>query len=225
MVTGQEFKDLYWHQYLMIEEDFLSTRLYLEIEHDNADAYSSYYRRLILEIGSEVDVCCKALCKSIGASDAKSIGAYGKAICAKNVGFPLVAVEFELGASRHAFNPWDAWATPGISKKGGTVYNPPSWWTVYNKLKHQRADTLEIDGVKKKCHEFASQKYLLRALAGLFQVEAYHYREVIGPSTNNSLQTPTPGSRIFHLSGQGWDKVPHPVGNGPVVVGTTLVLS
>lgn len=224
-MTEREFKDLYWHQYLMIEEDFLSTRPYLEIESDNADAYSSYYRRLILEIGSEVDVCCKALCKSIGVSDAKSIGVYGRTICAQKVEFPLVKVEFKLGASQHTFNPWGSWSSSRASKKGESIYDPPSWWTVYNKLKHQRADTLEIDGVKQECHKFASQKYLMQALAGLFQVEAYQYREIIGASTPDLMQTPMPGSKIFHLSGQGWNQVPHPVGSNPLFVNGWVALS
>ena len=72
------FTNLYWKQYLLIEKEFRKSNKYVALSIDNYNTYSDLYARILLQIGSEVDVVSKLICKEINAgSNADNIVKYG----------------------------------------------------------------------------------------------------------------------------------------------------
>lgn len=58
-MTSDEFTNRYWRQYLMIEKKFKTTVKYVAVDHENFSIYSDVYAKLLLQIGSEVDVVAR----------------------------------------------------------------------------------------------------------------------------------------------------------------------
>jgi len=62
---------------LSIERDFGRTLEYVELDDANANAFSDAYAKLLLLIGSEVDVVAKMLCNKVASTQkAENIGHY-----------------------------------------------------------------------------------------------------------------------------------------------------
>jgi len=60
-MTTKEFKRSYISHYLLLEKNFQSTTEYVTVAEDNYDAYSVSYLKLLLTIGSEIDVMLEFL--------------------------------------------------------------------------------------------------------------------------------------------------------------------
>jgi hypothetical protein len=58
----------YWQHFLGLEADFASTARYIEFSLRNFSTFSIEYAKLLLAIGSEVDVLCKVICERIDSS-------------------------------------------------------------------------------------------------------------------------------------------------------------
>jgi hypothetical protein len=58
----------YWQHFLALEADFTSTARYVEFSVSNFSTFSIEYAKLLLAIGSEVDVLCKVICERIDSS-------------------------------------------------------------------------------------------------------------------------------------------------------------
>ena len=55
----------YWQHFLALEADFAATSRYVELSQKNFATFSIEYAKLLLAIGSEVDVLCKIMCEKI----------------------------------------------------------------------------------------------------------------------------------------------------------------
>ena len=55
----------YWQHFLALEADFAATSRYVEFAEPNFKTYSTEFTKLLLAIGSEVDVLCKIICYNI----------------------------------------------------------------------------------------------------------------------------------------------------------------
>ena len=55
----------YWQHFLALEADFAATSRYVEFAQQNFATFSIEYAKLLLAIGSEVDVLCKIICEKI----------------------------------------------------------------------------------------------------------------------------------------------------------------
>ena len=146
----------HWNYFLAFDEDLETLSRYVEFHEDNYRCFSVEIARVLLAAASEVDVVAKLLCKKISAkSKAKTIDAYRTEICAK---YPKIAA-FEVVAARYGLRlqPWDQWS------KGKS----PFWWKAYNDVKHERD----------KSFGDANLKNLLNAVAGLFVMCLYLYKE------------------------------------------------
>lgn len=55
----KEFINTYWSQYILLEKEFVSTLHYLSLDRENEEAFSQAYLKLLLELGSEIDVAFK----------------------------------------------------------------------------------------------------------------------------------------------------------------------
>lgn len=195
-MSCEEFISAYWSQYILLEKEFISTLHYLSLDSENENAFSQAYAKLILELGSEIDVVLKQYCKNIDKSfKGTDMGEYKDCIQCNS---DFIKQQVEEKITHRILNPWIEWST---SSKRALC-----WWKVYNKVKHNRTELTEIDNVKKSSYKFANQKYTLLALAGLYQILVYtYYPLAIGE--NKKILTPMPGSRLFKLKGGMWDSI------------------
>lgn len=56
---------VYWKQYISIEKEFNNSLEYVTLDKDNFQIFSDRYVKLLLEIGSEIDIVCKEYCKEV----------------------------------------------------------------------------------------------------------------------------------------------------------------
>lgn len=142
----------YWQHFLALEADFAATLRYVEFSKENFGTYSVEYAKLLLAIGSEVDVLCKIICREIdGPAQRDNIDQYRACL----TGHTKIASE-EVLIRRYnlTFIPWCEWSS-------GT--NNPTWWKSYNNVKHQR-DSYFADANLVNC---------ANAISGLFIVALY----------------------------------------------------
>lgn len=172
-MTVKEFFDVYWQHYLLLEDDFLATKRYLEIDDFNKTAYSTEYSKQFQTICSEIDVFCKELCKEIdGSQSADKIQHYCKVITDSIPDFTETKINV-LYWDKEIY-PWRNWSYKISIDKNGILKinsnNNPKWWTLYNKVKHQRT-------TKKKSYKnipfykYANQENIINSLGALYILE------------------------------------------------------
>lgn len=197
-MTCDEFSNLYWAHYISLEKEFVQTIPYVSLSTENYSTYSEIYLKLLLEIGSEVDVSLKQYCVLLNpAFVGENISDYRACILAQKPSFfgEKVAVhEDEL-----LLKPWNNRNEKGVIS--------PFWWDAYNRCKHNRADKGKIgNSANREYYKFANLKYVLNGLAGLYQVLLYSYR-ILAMAENKKIEIPLPGSRLFTLKGSDWNTV------------------
>ena len=200
-MTSTDFLNYYWHQYIMLEKEFLATEQYVKIDPANYKTFSDAYAKLLLQIGSEIDVAAKMLCQIIDSTfNGDKIDCY-RDILSANTDF--LSTEIAVLNRSIVLKPWERWITASTNKPN------PFWWTAYNKVKHQRTDTVEIDGISQDSFRFANLEYTMNALAGLYQVDMYAYY-LLSNAESLKRNVPLPGSRLFNPSGTIWDNMDFP---------------
>jgi hypothetical protein len=148
--------EAHWNYFLAIERDLDVLSRYIEFDDSNFGCFSMEIARIVLAAGAEVDVVCKQICRSNSDTSANGINSYRESI--KSL-IPDIH-DFQVFIPRFGLTlqPWDNWrAERGI----------PDWWTAYNKIKHHRDS---------EYHQ-ASLKNALNAVAGLFVMVLYLYKE------------------------------------------------
>lgn len=146
-----------WYYFLSIERDFIETIDYVEIHAKNENTYSNEYAKLLLLIGSEVDVVAKMLCEQDAANLLRrNIIDYKKAIISAFPGFDTV--EIDIPRYDLHIKPWETWGQPSGES--------PLWWRAYNSVKHDRNTEFHL----------ASQKNTLHALCGWLSLLLYLHR-------------------------------------------------
>ncbi|MBR0231697.1 MAG: hypothetical protein IJQ53_05680 [Clostridia bacterium] len=198
-MTSQEFDNSFWTHYIMLEKEFMSTASYVRIDPENYNTFSNTYAKLLLQIGSEVDVVAKETCKLIRPQfrGEKIYQYYNVLSCETdfiNTKVPLLNYNIVL-------EPWkDIYLCP-IDNNTHIV-----WWMAYNKVKHERTGTVEINGVSKESYKFANLKNTLSALGGLYQLLLHTYYLVL-KTEGKVIDSPLPGSRLFKIEGTIWNSV------------------
>ncbi len=186
-----KFTRQFWRQYIMLEKEFASTEQFVTLHPDNSNTFSSAYSKLLLQIGSEVDIVAKVLCQIHEPTfSGDNINQYMTKLLSVYPDFEIIQVEvINTGI---IVEPWKDWSIKS-----------PSWWTVYNKVKHDRTKTGSVDSVQKEYYKFANQNYTLSALSGLFQLLIYSYYQ-LSVQEGKRIPVPLPGSRILKLNGSHW---------------------
>jgi hypothetical protein len=139
----------HWAYYFSLEDDFVETSRYVEICEDNFDTYSIQYVRMILAIGSEVDVVAKEVCRQINASNALgNIDQYRDILVVEKPAMPRL--RFGTAWNPLRLQPWQSW--------GNTPPTNPDWWRAYNTVKHERLSNLSLGNLRNT----------INALAGLY---------------------------------------------------------
>lgn len=190
------FLNVYWDQYIMLEKEFYHTLHYVSLSEDNYNTYSSAFIKIILQIGSEVDIALKYYCKLLNDSfDGDKIYKYRLFLQKNDPDF--CAQKIQCLDSGIILEPWTKWMTSS---------EQPCWWTVYNKIKHCRDQLGTIENETKTYYKFANLKYALQGLSALYQTLIYsYYRHA--KDEGETIITPLPGSRMFKLVGGRWDNV------------------
>lgn len=193
--TCDEYSKAYWANYVSLEKEFLTTLNYVTLDFENFDTFSGAYIKLMLEIGSEVDVVLKFYCKMLQDSfSGDKISDYRRLINSEKSDFYEQKVK--LINKSFTIRPWINW---GFS-------NPcnPYWWTAYNKIKHERTNYGTINSVSKEYYKFANLRNVLYAMAGLYHCSLSIYYE-LSLKEGRDVLIPLPGSRLFRMSGGVWD--------------------
>lgn len=144
----------FWRHFIALETDFAATTRYVELSADNFDTYSVEFTKLLLAIGSEVDVVCQDVCKAIEpGSNYEKISQYRDCISVRNTVYNAKVTIPHYGLE---FQPWKEW-------HGDT--NPP-WWRAYQDVKHYRSTH----------YKFGNLGNCATALAGLFAMVLYCHK-------------------------------------------------
>ena len=147
-----------WYYFLSIERDFIRTIDFVELHPDNNKTFSNEYAKLLLLIGSEVDVVAKLLCNKVASGQkAANIENYKAILTRRFVG--IHSVEIKIPRYSTERRPWLMW-DPSVGES-------PDWWGAYNRVKHQR--DIHYAG--------ASQNNTISALCGLFALLLYLHSE------------------------------------------------
>lgn len=188
-MTDNIFMNLYWKQFLMIEKEFRKSLQYVALSDENGDSYSDFFAKILLQIGSEVDVVAKVLCKEInGRSCPDDICKYRNEILLRHPEIESISIKCE----GFTVVPWMNWSSAS-----------PVWWKVYNGVKHNRAEVETYENVTKENYRFANLRNTVSALAGLYLLELYLYDQVVDADPHTD--TPVPGSRLFRAIDNGWE--------------------
>ena len=144
----------YWQHFLTLEADFAATSRYVEFSRLNFAAFSVEYVKLLLAVGSEIDVLCKLTCKSVDSSvKCENIDDYRACLTAHT---QIASEEVLIRRYNLSFKPWSDWASG----------KNPSWWQSYNRVKHER-DSHFSEANLENC---------ANAISGLFVIVLYCHK-------------------------------------------------
>lgn len=190
----------YWNYYFELEEAFKQTQKYVAFDRHNDRTYSVEYLKLIQAVCSEIDVVAKEIAEHFDPNFCKiqkpSIAHWGYVIVNNMPQITKAHIYFTTG---YVVKPWDKFGyTQYTDKKGKIRYkllsncNTPSWWSDYNKMKHQRTSRNsdgEINFVK------ANLKNMVLSLAALYSLE-WLYMWIIHTEFGPKIL----GSSVFELT-------------------------
>lgn len=142
----------HWRYFRTLCEDVEHFGRFVELVPENYGTYSIEIVRLLLTIGSEIDVVLKLICEAIDpSSKAKNITGYFRVISKHYPEFPETIITSKID---YHTAPWREW------REGKT----PEWWRAYNDVKHER----------NRFFSAANIGNLLEALAGLCVAVNYY---------------------------------------------------
>lgn len=185
-MDSEKFIHQYWNHYIILEEDLIKTFRYVFLDERNYQTFSFEYQRLLLAIGSELDVIFKLFCDFPG-SASKNINDYKTKI--KQDG--LMELDNKVIINKKFGN---------IELKpfgSGLKHEVPKWWTAYNKVKHNRTEYVKE----------ANLENVLFALSGLYLLEEYCYKKFRSLDEIDYLD---PESKLFNLN---WERTFSPAKN------------
>lgn len=200
---------VYWNNYILIEKEFLNTVQYVALDSINYKSYSNAYQKLILEIGSELDNVFKLIC-SISGYKYNNIGGYYKLI---NLLYSqIINQEVNLFEGEiKKLTPFKNWSSSSY----------PKWWTIYNKIKHERHEKCKISSFgSEKYYKYANLSNCINLLAGLYICEMYANKII-----TNSYSPIQPISRIFFLDSNGWSEEEFSFGMTGILNGSSLTIT
>lgn len=147
-----------WYYFLSIEKDFMRTLDFAHLNSANFSTFSNEYAKLLLIIGSEVDVVAKLICDQVSSpTNVRNIDDYRRVITSAFQG--MHTIEIDISRFQLRFSPWKSW-NPNIAQS-------PIWWKAYNEVKHER----DINFSK------ATQENAANALCRLLALLLYYFKD------------------------------------------------
>lgn len=181
-MTYDELSNNYWKYYKMLEEKFVESLKYVELDSENYDTYSIDFANQLNSIGSELDVFFKVVSK-FKLDDRKTIADYYDEI---NKFYPNIKnQEIVICDKRNIkIKPFELW-------NGECTAQSLEWWVAYNNIKHGRVINMRD----------ANLKNVLNILGALFILEMYLFKDIHDNLSGESkcLDVPEEGSKLFVL--------------------------
>lgn len=191
----EKFEKTFWNYYLELEHDYLDIEHLIPFDEVNYYTFSYKYMDLLGAICSEIDVLFKMYVEikqyttdlDQNGKPTYNINQYLKFIENQVPNFKNQEITcYNPRFHNKKVFPFNTWS----------ISNPPKWWTVGNKLKHDKEKV--IDG--KKAYKYANQICILYALSALFQLNLYIYKEL---KNDDELKVPLYESQLFQLENWG----------------------
>lgn len=197
-----QFKQHYLNHYLLLEKDFIETMQYVTVEKSNFETYSVIFLKLLLAIGSEIDIMLDFVSKLYDPSSNETGFSCSKVIWRHEN--DITKLEIELIEKDTTLVPW----------KADEKYSShlPTWWTAYNEIKHNRYGIAEKFDSTKRYYQFANLINILNSLAALYSLELYAYK-FIANTEKERFFVPT-CKTIFTINSSHWKDISF--GNGIV---------
>ena len=189
-MTTAEFKKNYINHYLLLEKDFQSTTEYVTPSEDNYNTYSVAYLKLLLTIGSEIDIMLEFLAKLYDPTTQASGFGCSKILLSHESDLKLL--EFRLVSEDLLIKPWEC-------------EKIPEWWTAYNEIKHNRFESAKMFDSSRKYYQYANLRNVIKSLTALLSLELYAYR-LIANENNEKLFVPNIKS-VFTVLNSYWKDV------------------
>lgn len=161
----------------MLEEEFISTLNYVELDVINFSTISLKYINLLLSIGAELDNFFKVSCNLEGR---KTINDYINPVLikySKIIGQTVLIKTYNI-----SLIPYKGWDKTAPSQSLG-------FWEKYNNVKHDRISN----------YSMASLETVINALAGLYILEVYMYNDIYLSDTSIMQNIPEEESKLFVL--------------------------
>ncbi|ELV8717087.1 TPA: hypothetical protein I7230_18170 [Vibrio vulnificus] len=160
---------MHWNLFIVLESDLAEVSKYIEFDERNFEAFSTQLSKLLLSIGSEVDVVLKQLCRTADAkASRKNIIDYFKVINSNASAKEMLNEEVFITRFGLSFQPFAGW----------DENNRPKWWRAYNNVKHDRLQN----------YPEASLKNVLFAISALM-ICIFYLEKLSNPEKNNKKIT------------------------------------
>ena len=210
MITKDDLLRRFYEHYSLLESDFVQTKQFVTVSEDNYGTYSTAFLKLLLTLGSEVDVMLKLVADLYEKNHGEEGFGCSKILLKHEK--DIQQIEVFLKKENISVFPW----------RGGKT-QITKWWTAYNEIKHHRYEPAILleENTTKENYQFANLENTLNALAALFTLELYAYRKVAMDS-GEEMTVPNVNS-IFGIKNSHWEKVTF--GNGIIVIGDSLYIS
>ena len=174
----QEFINVFWNYYLNLENKFINTTQYVEVDEKNYNTFSIEYIELLQSICAEIDTVMKEIC-GFKQEEFKKISEYYDKIKENPFFKDIMTEKTTYIYKKIIVEPFNEW----------NERSSPKWWQGYNNVKHERIEKY-TDG---------NLKNVLNALSALYILERYKIKESTD-GTNKSLDIPEIDSKIFALN-------------------------
>ncbi len=176
----KKFNNVYWRYYKALEDDFIKTTRFVELDEDNFKTFSVEYTKQYQAICSEIDVIAKEICAFYGKNNAKTMKHYTNIILQQHDDIRSREVIMKF-LPEFKLQPFIDWETD-------PNYNSPSWWSEYNDVKHNRSIH-----IKK-----ANMENVINSLAALYLLEMYFVYDV-AKSISEKINIPDTPSLLFEI--------------------------
>lgn len=141
----------YWRYYLQLEDQFIESIEYVELDPRNYSAFSNRFAMLIQAIGAELDTLFKLFC-DFDLSARKNISDYAEQILQHNASIIDLKVKLrQFGFEIQPFSGWD------LHQAAQSL----AWWHAFTAIKHDRSSHIQD----------ATQYNALNILGALFLLE------------------------------------------------------
>ena len=177
VIDEKEFKQKIWYYYLMLEEDFLSTKNIVQIDKGNFSVFGLRYLNIIEACCSEIDALLKIFYETdTGKAPKRNANINFLWFYAQNKLFigedncKLKDYKISIVINDIDLQSWkDYEVLKYKDKKGNERFKPvkdvPTWWADYNAIKHKRMTAGSNSNFKK-----ANLENAVNALTGLYSL-------------------------------------------------------
>lgn len=187
-MNREDFLLKYWQYYMALENDFIKTNRYVQLDTNNYETFSIEFTKQYQAICSEIDVVCKEICNFYGDTTSGKFPQYTSTILTNYADITRKTINVGLN-SRIKLVPFKDW-------EKDPNYKSPKWWSDYNSVKHSRHINFKN----------ANLKNVLSSLSGLYILEKYLLKDIC-QKTSNDYDIPDRDSEIFEIA--GWETKSH----------------